>query len=342
MRRISALITAIILVFTTTVFSAGEDINQAIENTEKYLLSTVSDPTVSSVGGEWSIIGISRNGTAVADTYYNNVLNYLNERDGKLSDRKYTEYSRVILALTSIGKNPENVGGYNLLLPLGDYEKTIKQGINGAIWALIALDSNKYDMPYDENANVHATREMYLQKILDGQLSDGGWAMSGDDGDADLTAMALQALRNYRKIPVVSEAIDKGVSFLSENQNANGGYGADGEESAESTAQVLVALCGLGISPTDGGFVKNGKTLTDSILSFYNGEGFEHLKGEGTNLMATEQCFYALVALKRFENGESFLYDMTKQEEKNQLDGIYENAVKKAIGAVILKLMTVI
>lgn len=342
MRRISALITAIILVFTTTVFAENESVNQIIDNTEKYLLSAIPDSTVSSVGGEWSIIGISRNGTAVSDTYYINVLNYLNEHGGKLSDRKYTEYSRVILALTAIGKNPENVGGYNLLMPLGDYEKTIKQGINGAIWALIALDSNGYDVPYDENANVHATREMYFKKILDGQLPDGGWAMSGDEGDVDLTAMALQALRNYRAIPVVSEAIDKGVSFLSEKQNANGGYGADGEETAESTAQVLVALCGLGISPSDGGFVKNGKTLTDNIMSFYNGDGFSHIKGEETNLMATEQCFYALVALKRLENGESFLYDMTKPEEKNQLDGIYRKALAEAIGAVILKLMTVI
>ncbi len=78
--------------------------------------------------------------------------------------KKYTEYSRVIIALTSIGKDPKNVGGYNLLLPLGDFEKTTWQGINGAIWALIALDCGQYDMPYNADAQIHATREMYVEK----------------------------------------------------------------------------------------------------------------------------------------------------------------------------------
>ena len=50
-----------------------------------------------------------------------------------MHNKKYTEYSRVITALTSIGKDPKNVGGCNLLLPLGDFEKTTWQGINGAI-----------------------------------------------------------------------------------------------------------------------------------------------------------------------------------------------------------------
>ena len=43
------------------------------------------------------------------------------------------------VALTAIGADPANVAGYNLLKPLGDFDKTIWQGINGPIWALIAL-----------------------------------------------------------------------------------------------------------------------------------------------------------------------------------------------------------
>ena len=54
--------------------------------------------------------------------------------------KKHTEYSRVILALTSIGKDAQNICGYDLTAPLLDYDKTVWQGINGAIWALIALD----------------------------------------------------------------------------------------------------------------------------------------------------------------------------------------------------------
>ena len=55
------------------------------------------------------------------------------------SFRKYTEYARLTLALTAIGRDPTNVGGYDLLETLCDYDKMISVGINGASWALLAL-----------------------------------------------------------------------------------------------------------------------------------------------------------------------------------------------------------
>lgn len=38
--------------------------------------------------------------------------------------------------------------------------------------------------------------------------------------------------------------------------------------------------------------------------------GFSHLPEDDTDLMATEQAFYALVALDRMYQGESSLYTM--------------------------------
>ena len=35
---------------------------------------------------------------------------------------------------------------------------------------------------------------MYLDKILDSQLADGGWSMGKEESDIDVTAMALCAL----------------------------------------------------------------------------------------------------------------------------------------------------
>ncbi len=35
------------------------------------------------------------------------------------------------------------MAGYDLTKALGDYDKTIWQGLNGPIWALIALDSTE-------------------------------------------------------------------------------------------------------------------------------------------------------------------------------------------------------
>ena len=44
-----------------------------------------------------------------------------------------------MLALTAIGKDPASVAGFNLLKPLADFEQVTKQGINGTIFALLAL-----------------------------------------------------------------------------------------------------------------------------------------------------------------------------------------------------------
>ncbi len=50
----------------------------------------------------------------------------------------------MILALTAIGKDPTNVGGHNLLKGLDSMSYINKQGINGPVFALIALDSHNY------------------------------------------------------------------------------------------------------------------------------------------------------------------------------------------------------
>ena len=82
--------------------------------------------------------------------------------------------------------------------------------------------------------------------------------------------------------------------------------------------QVLVALCELGIPSADARFVKNGKSVLDNLFTYYDGgKGFNHVHGDGTNLMATEQCFYALIALKRASEGKNSLYDMSDAKTLN-------------------------
>ena len=71
----------------------------------------------------------------------------LTEKDGVLSAQRYTEYARAVLALTSIGFDVTDVAGYDILEPLADYASVCRQGVNGPLWALIALDSYGYDIP---------------------------------------------------------------------------------------------------------------------------------------------------------------------------------------------------
>ena len=137
------------------------------------------------------------------------------------------------------------------------------------------------------------------------------------DSDPDMTAMALQALAKYQDQKAVKTATDSALSWLSKNQDSKGGFASWGTVNAESTAQVIVALCELGIDLNDSRFVKNGHGLIENLLTFRQSNGsFTHTldSAEGNNQMATEQCFYALVAADRAENGKSSLYRMNDVE----------------------------
>ena len=319
MKRFISILIALIMVFGTlkTAFATDiTDIDAVISCTASYIRKTVKNPQVGSVGGEWAVLGLARSNETISEeyyqNYYKNVQEYVKKHNGVLHEKKYTEYSRVILALTAIGKNPADVSGYNLLIPLGDYEKTIWQGVNGSIWALIALDSGNYDIPKNPDAKIQATKEMYIDHILKNQTSDGGWALSGDVLDPDVTGMALQALSKYRNNENVRNAIEKTLSAISLKQNANGGFSSWETENSESCVQMIVALCELGISVDDARFLKNEKTMLDNLFSFYDGKnGFKHTHDGNTNQMATEQCFYALVSLKRLNEGKNSLYNMS-------------------------------
>lgn len=286
-----------------------------IDNAEKYGLQ------VSSVGGEWSVIGLARSGRTVPDGYYNNVINYVNENideQDRLHRTKSTDNSRVILALTSLGYDVTDVAGHNLLNGVTDMTYLQKQGINGPIWALIAFDSHNYEIPQNSNASEQVTRDAIIKCILDNQLADGGWSLDEDEdyeikADVDVTAMAIQALAPYYNTDEnVKNAVDKALVTLSELQNADGSYSNAGVTNSESCAQVIVALTALGIDPqTDSRFIKNGYCVLDALFAFYTGEGFSHTAGGELNAMATEQGYYALAAYDRFKNEKTSLYDMS-------------------------------
>lgn len=274
-------------------------------------MATLGTPTVNSTGGEWMVIGLARSGRTVPAGYYDNVVEYVKAKadaNERLHPAKVTDNARVILALTAIGKDVTNVGGHNLLKGLDSMDYVQAQDINGPIFTLIALDSHNYPTMGD------VTREKLIQVILDAQLNDGGWDLSADKADPDMTAMAIQALAPYYKTnETVKAAVDKALEALSALQCSDGGFGSRDTVNSESCAQVIVALTALGIDPTaDSRFVKNGHTVLDALAGFYvTGGGFRHTAGGERNDMATEQGYYALAAYYRFANTQTRLYDMS-------------------------------
>lgn len=305
------------------VSAAADPLTAAAEDVYK----TVTTPIPGSIGGEWAVLGLARSGYAVPQSWYDGYYAALEQTvtacKGVLDTRKYTEYSRTIVGLSAMGKDARNVAGYDLTKPLGDYNMTIFQGTSGPAWALIALDSRDYPMAVCADAAVQATRQMYVDRLLDTQRENGGWGISAANGDTDvdMTAMVLQALSGYSEQSAVAAAITAGLAYLSKAQDENGGYSSWGSASSESTAQVIVALCALGVDLQDARFVKNGHTLMENLLSYaLPTGGFRHVADGERNQMASEQALYALAAVACAEKGES-LYRMDGLPMFYDIDG---------------------
>ncbi|QAY66868.1 hypothetical protein [Paenibacillus protaetiae] len=300
-----------------------EQARQQLQSSLAYMVKTVANPVFGTGSGEWTILSLARAGYEVPanyyDSYYANVEQAVTQLmatyNGKLHSTKSTEHSRAILGLTSIGKDVADVAGFNLLTALADFDYVLKQGLNGPVFALIALDSHNYDIPQADGVN-QTTRDKLIDKILEYNRTTAnaaGWTLFGSKPDVDMTAMTIQSLAPYYTTRTdVKEAVDRALVWLSDNQSAAGDYLSN----CESTAQVVLALASLGIDPgTDPRFMKNGKSAVDGMLIYaVPAGGFKHTATGGVNGMATDQGTYALVAYDRFLNGGTNLYDMTDVE----------------------------
>ena len=301
---------------TKTADTLNPDIDTVIQKVRSYILSKDSNPDSS---GTWNVIGINRSSlgasTKYNQAYYENVYAELESKNWVLTTSKYTEYSKLILGLTAIGKDATNINGHNLLSYLSDFSKVTKQGFNGPVWALIALNCQpSYSIPTKAGVTEQTTEEGLIQYLLAGETTSGGWALSGDKPDADVTGMTIQALSAYYgKRDDVTGAIDRALLWLSESQMESGGYGTMDEETAESAAQIITALASIGLDPAqDERFIKNGKWPLTGLFQYYLPEGgFMHVAGGVVNGIATEQGLYATVAYKRMQQGKTFLYDMS-------------------------------
>ncbi len=289
---------------TATTDTQTRQIQMVMDETAKLLVDTVKDPVISQVGGEWTILGLARSGYSVPAGYYDqyarNVEKELAEKSGVLTSVKYTEYSRLILAMTAIARDVDSVGGYNLLEKLSDFDNVKKQGVNGPAFALLALDSHGYEIPAAAasrtiaNGGTVTSREGLIEYLLNkGPVA----------GDADRTGIMLQALAKYKDRKEVKAFSEKAFQMIDGLENSDGSFPYGGVAASESIAQVIVAKAMWGIDCREN---------VDALLTYHmNGGGFEHVRGQGFDLMATEQALYALTAYERSIAGKTALYDMT-------------------------------
>ena len=306
-----------------------------LRNVLEYVKLETSNPSLGSTYGEWAVLAEARGNVSASvwyDKYLSNIAKSVASMNGKLdptsTQTKHTEYSRVILALTSIGEDATKFKGsngtvYNLVEPLfeknGSTYRVSEQGNNGTAFALIALDSGNY---YD-NATGTTARNAWINSLLDAQISDGSWGIDADfpGSNVDMTAMVVQALAPYCSTNAnVKDAVDKAVKWLSAEYQKTGDY-----DSSESAAQVIVALSALNIdAKIDSRFQHNGISVLSNFLSYAdpNSKGFLHDKQPNStvNQMASEQAAYTLVAYDRYVNGSKRLYDMSDVTKRENAD----------------------
>ncbi|MBR2696826.1 MAG: hypothetical protein IKE48_04905 [Parasporobacterium sp.] len=269
----------------------------------------------------WLAMDLFRDDQDVPQSYIDTLLQMIIDKQGVLhtSTGNYTNYAKVVLALTAAGIDPSHVGEYNLISSISKLHLVSRQGVNGIIYALLALDSHNYVITEVNPLTQELyTRDDYVSSILNAQLADGGWDFTSKRADPDLTAMALQALAPYKDQANVSSAIDRALTTLSNLQQEDGGFQTEDAafaESSESTSMVIMGLLALGIDPeTDARFIKNGFSTIDNLLLFAKDGGFCHIIDGMFNEMATEQGYRALVDHARFKAGKTSIYDMSDVE----------------------------
>ena len=191
-----------------------QDVSAVLNATMAMQATTVAAPSFGTNYGEWTVFGLARGGYFAKDSqyfadYYDRIVEYVNttaatvDKSGALDSNKSTDNSRLIMALTAIGKNATSVGDWDLVeaYSANGINWIRKQGMNGTIWTLIALDCGNYE------TSDSTIRQQCVDAILAARHNDGGWSLvtaKTQPSNVDITGMTLTALYPYRDQPAVA------------------------------------------------------------------------------------------------------------------------------------------
>lgn len=240
---------------------------------------------------EFYVIALSQSGNYRFSSYENALLSYLRSHEvySAASREKYA------LALSAAGSTD------SYIKDTAD-EAIGESGVMSLVFGLHLLNNGYSSVMYSKDG--------LIREILSYRKNDGGWAVTGSWGDADVTAMAIQALAPYYgSRSDVTNAVDAALGLLSDIQLDSGGFKSMGAENCESAAQVIIALSALGIDAQyDSRFIKNGNSAIAGMLQYRLSDGsFSHTGGE-MNDTATAEAFCALTAYLRMCRGQGSLY----------------------------------
>ncbi|MBP3952470.1 DUF4430 domain-containing protein [Bacillus suaedae] len=264
----------------------------------KSSINSAADYVLAGTVGEWQAVALNKAGKQVPESYLAAVKATFNEVNGEF--RNITDYERYTLGILAAGGNPTDFEGYNLVEKI--YNGTIeKQGLNGVIYALIALDSYGFEVPADATW----TRESIINRLVEKQNSDGGWSWSdGGAADIDTTAAVLTALAPYKNDANVASSVEAGLDYLQNNVN--------NIDNSSTASQVVIALSALGIDANGTSYTKDdGQSIIEYLLTFQNEDGgFYYMTATESDSFSTDQAFRGVVAYQLFLNGQGSLYNL--------------------------------
>lgn len=232
-------------------------------------------------------------GADVPEDFYNEYLQALADWLALAEQRgKYAYVPGALRAVAAMGLDLTDFAGHDLLEPLRRPE-------------MVEADEDRLDMLLDLDAagdagktdEFNALRETLITEALARQQSSGEFRYTskwpaelkqkGVDDEPDrfdyilLTAKSVQALAPYQNRKDVSAAIDKALTYLSEQQLSSGGFVKYGDEDVEEDAAVLEMLAALGISLTDERFAEDGHTVLDGMMDWYQESYFDGAPAPG-------------------------------------------------------------
>ncbi len=270
----------------------GQLSRSGADGLQQWIDSAVADTV--GAGGEWYVLGLSQLSFGELTGDLSAPLAAL--ESSLAASGSYAAATRQKLALCTLAAGGDPALAQPAAGSIG------QQGMMSWIFGLHLLNNGV--------AAPEHTPESAAKQLLSLRLEDGGWALMGKTSDVDVTAMALQALAPHREDPAVAEAVEQALALLSARQQEDGGFIGMGVPNPESAAQVLTALCALGIDPLqDERFLKNGCTIPDSFAAYALPEGgYSHTAGGAYNATATVQVFLACTAWQRMLAGQPGLY----------------------------------
>ncbi|MDR3344277.1 MAG: terpene cyclase/mutase family protein [Oscillospiraceae bacterium] len=318
-KRILSLVLALFMLTAFAVPSLAAAVPDATTSTpeEPYygtalaelLAQSVTIPADGTIDSEtdWLIIALAPDGINnpltmdVQSDYQGYIEKCINAAGDKIT---LNDTVRWLLALRAVHGSAEQTIAVKILLDsLEKWDFAAEVNTWGIAYALIVLDAYEID-----NDELRGTLRGILAAA---QHADGGYNYLlkidpaneySKDSDPDSTAAVLTALAPYKSNAEIAPVVQRGLAYLKSVQLQSGGYGMFGE-SADSAAQVIIALCALGIDPL-GADAKNesDKTPVDSMQSFRLAD--HSVKGyDGkANAMSGYQVLLALKAMERYDD----------------------------------------